>query len=77
MTDEEKQRAKESRRQELRVLKAELADLKPGRAVYVHQLGGGSSHAVAAAGHVFFKTTNAKDLTRLKSELERELKKLQ
>ena len=72
MTDEEKQRAKDRHKQELQVLKEELATLPAGRAVYVDRLG----PADAAAGNVFFKISNEKNLTQLKSNLEKELKKL-
>ena len=70
MTDEEKQRAKDRHKQELQVLKEELATLPAGRVVYVDRLG------PADAGNVFFKISNEKNLSQLKSNLEKELKKL-
>ena len=70
MTEEEKQRAKERHKQELQVLKAELSSLKPGRAIYIDKLGQSS------AGNVFFKLAST-DTTQLKSDLEKELRKLQ
>ena len=70
MTEEEKQRAKERHKQELQVLKAELSSLKPGRAIYIDKLGQSN-----AAGNVFFKAST--DITQLKSDLEKELRKLQ
>jgi len=69
MTEEEKQRAKERHKQELQVLKAELSSLKPGRAIYIDKLGQSN------AGNVFFKAST--DITQLKSDLEKELRKLQ
>ena len=70
MTEEEKQRAKERHKQELQVLKAELSSLKPGRAIYIDKLGQSN------AGNVFFKLAST-DTTQLKSDLEKELRKLQ
>jgi hypothetical protein len=67
MTEEEKNRAKERHKAELQELKYELSTLKPGRAVYIDQLGQSN------AGNVFFKTSN--DLTQLKSNVEKELRK--
>ena len=49
MTDEEKLSAKERKKQELEELKYELRTTKPGRAIYVDQLGKSNP------GNVFFK----------------------
>ena len=67
MTEEEIHRTKERQKQELQELKYELSTLKPGRAVYIDQLGQSN------AGNVFFKSP--KDLTQLKSNVEKELRK--
>jgi len=71
MSDEEKQRIHDRQKAELTVLKAELASIKPGRAVYLDKLGGG--HSGGGGGHVLFKVN---DLPMLKSNLGKELKKL-
>jgi len=68
MTDEEKLSAKERKKQELEELKYELRTTKPGRAIYVDQLGKSNP------GNVFFKAPS--DLTQLKSNVEKELRKL-
>jgi len=69
MTDKEKQSAKERRKQELEELKYELSTIKPGRAIYVDQLGKSNP------GNVFFREASS-DLTQLKSNVEKELRKL-
>jgi len=73
MTSEEIKVANEQKRAQLQVLSSELSQIKPGRKVYVAgQLG--TPINASSSGQVLFET---KDLNRLKSNVAKELKKLQ
>ena len=65
MTEEEIHRAKLKKKQELEVLRDELSTLKPGRALYLNQVGDSS------LGSVYFKVS---DRPQLKSNIEKALK---
>ena len=70
MTSEEIKVANQQKKAQLEVLSSELSQLKPGRKVYVGTL---DTPNVSSPGQVLFET---KDLSRLKSNLAKELKKL-
>lgn len=69
MSKEEIEVAKQQKRTQLEVLNSELSQLKPGRKVYCGPALGNPN----ASGQVLFET---KDLNRLRSNVAKELKKL-
>ena len=64
MTEEEIRRARLKKKQELEILRDELSSLKPGRALYLNQVGDSS------LGAVYFKVS---DRPQLKSNIEKAL----